>query len=136
MMMESKKEVQMSFATAVNCMDGRVQRCVSDYIRSVYCVEYVDTISVAGPVKLFAEDSEGDMVVAILEMIERSIRLHESEVIAVVAHYDCLGNPIEDDIQKEQLDKSVKFIKSKFGQCEVVGLWVGDDWEVEKHCLG
>ena len=122
----------MSFGTVVNCMDGRVQGCVSDYMKSVYKVEYVDTITEPGPVKLIAEDSESDKVASILEKIGISVNCHKSEVIAVAAHVDCAGNPVDNDVQKGQLEKSVEFIKSKFSQCEVVGLWIGDDWKAEK----
>ena len=129
---ERKKEFAMSFGTVVNCMDGRVQGCVADYMKSEYGVKYVDTITEAGPVKLIAEDSEGDKVVSILEKIGISVNCHKSEVITVAAHVDCAGNPVDDDVQKGQVKKSVEFIKSKFGQCEVIGLWIGDDWKAEK----
>lgn len=122
----------MLFGTVVNCMDGRVQGTVSDYMKSAYGVEYVDTITEPGPVKLMAEDSECDKVVSILEKIGISVNCHGSKVIAVAAHVECAGNPTENEIQKEQVVKSVEFIKSKYPECEVIGLWVGDDWNAEK----
>ena len=45
----------MSFCTVVNCMDGRTQSPVNDHLRNRNQVEYVDTITEAGPVKALAE---------------------------------------------------------------------------------
>jgi hypothetical protein len=43
-----------SFATAINCMDGRTQIPVTDYVRKKYKVEYVDMITEPGPIKVLA----------------------------------------------------------------------------------
>ena len=41
-----------TFATAINCMDGRIQMSVNEFIRKEYGVNYVDTITLAGPCKV------------------------------------------------------------------------------------
>ena len=50
--MEDKK-----FATAISCMDGRVQDPISRYIKEKFNVDYVDTITEPGPNKIIAENS-------------------------------------------------------------------------------
>ena len=35
--------MEQTFATTINCMDGRIQRCVNDYITKTQDVKYVDT---------------------------------------------------------------------------------------------
>ena len=39
------------FATAINCIDGRTQRPVSEWIRIQFAIDYVDTITHPGPEK-------------------------------------------------------------------------------------
>ena len=39
---------------------------------------------------------------------EVSVEKHNSQIIAVVAHYDCAGNPESEDVQKEYLLKAIK----------------------------
>jgi len=41
----------MSFCTAINCMDGRTQLPVNEFMRRKLGVAYVDTITEAGSVR-------------------------------------------------------------------------------------
>ena len=43
------------FATAINCIDGRVQVPVSNWLKRSYSVSYVDTITEPGVDRLFSE---------------------------------------------------------------------------------
>ena len=43
------------FATAINCIDGRIQLVVCAYMRTKYLVDYVDMITDPGPVKILSE---------------------------------------------------------------------------------
>lgn len=40
------------FATTINCMNGRVQIPVIDYMKSKYGVDYVDMVTEPGPNKI------------------------------------------------------------------------------------
>ncbi|HOP76783.1 MAG TPA: hypothetical protein PLD05_04790 [Thermogutta sp.] len=44
----------MSFATVVNCMDGRTQGPVISYLKERFGVDYVDNSTEAGPDGLFS----------------------------------------------------------------------------------
>lgn len=48
----------MSFCTAVNCIDGRVQLPVIRYLQERYGVLYVDVVSESGPVHSLAEPAD------------------------------------------------------------------------------
>ena len=50
--MEGKK-----FGTAINCMDGRVQEPVAKFLKEIYGIDFVDTITEPGPVKILSENS-------------------------------------------------------------------------------
>ena len=121
----------MSFYTAINCMDGRIQETVANYIRKKYNVLFVDMITSAGPVKILS-NKKTDNLGPIISCIDISLKKHKSKGIAIVAHYDCAGNPISDEEQKQLLQKAVTFLKNRYINFSVCGLWVDKNWKVEK----
>ena len=121
----------MSFYTAVNCMDGRIQESVTNYIKKKYNVLFVDMITGAGPVKILS-NKETENLESIISCIDISLKKHKSKGIAIVAHYDCAGNPISDEEQKKLLKKSVSFLSEKYINISVCGLWVDKNQKVEK----
>jgi len=124
----------MSFCTAINCMDGRTQLPVNVYLREQLDVDYVDTITEPGPVRILAEEPDGETTKSILRRIDVSVKKHGSQCIAVVAHYDCTGNPAAEAEQRGQLDLAVRFIAAQYPGVRVLGLWVDSDWAVAQAC--
>jgi len=49
------------FATAINCMDGRVQTPVIKWLKNEYKVNYIDMITEPGPNKILAESKENSI---------------------------------------------------------------------------
>ena len=47
-------DTEGGFCTAVNCMDGRVQKPVLEYLNRVWGSPFVDSVTTAGPVGLLA----------------------------------------------------------------------------------
>ncbi|MFC2130940.1 carbonic anhydrase [Bacteroidota bacterium] len=121
-----------TFSTAINCMDGRTQIPVNEYLSKKYQVDYVDTITEPGPIKYLAEQSDKFKLKSILERIDISVYKHGSKSIAVVGHFDCAGNPIGKAEQMVQVKKSCVFLKEKYPGVEVIGVWVDENWEVEE----
>ena len=119
-----------NFATALNCIDGRVQLPVLEAVRAFFGVAYVDSITEAGIVKYLADEIESIQTKSALASIEISVSNHGSQAIAVAAHHNCAGNPLDDENQKVQLHQAVEFLRTQFPACEVIGLWVGNDWAV------
>lgn len=122
------------FATAVNCIDGRVQLPVLEAVRSAFDVSYVDSITEGGIVKYLSDETKSEQTKSILARIEISTGQHGSRAIAVAAHHDCAGNPVDDENQKAQLHQAVEFLKTQFPACNVIGLWVGNDWTPRCIC--
>ena len=112
-------------------MDGRIQEPVANYIKSIYNVLFVDMITSAGPVKILSNKNPNNLE-SIISCIDISLKQHKSKGIAIVAHYDCAGNPISDEEQKKLLKKSVTFLSDKYINISVCGLWVDKDQKVEK----
>lgn len=103
-------------------MDGRPQRKVSDYLLTSFGVRFLDTITTAGMVRHLADETEQTPV--LLANLHHSVGRHESRHIAVVAHFDCLGNPVAEKTQRQQVSLAVERISSIYAGPEVVGLWV------------
>jgi len=122
----------MKFCTVVNCMDGRVQVPVLEYLRKRFNVTYVDMITEPGPNKILSNLSESYAVKSIFKRIHISIGKHNSIGIAVVGHYDCAGNPNPKEQQNIQTLKAVNAIKKRFGNMEIIGLWVDENRKVNE----
>jgi len=118
------------FATAINCMDGRVQEAVINWFKIRKGMQYVDMITKPGPIKLLAERDE-DAVESIRLCTGISVEKHGSGMIAVVGHYDCAGNPVSREEQLGQIDRAIEVVRSWGFNAMVIGLYVNDRWDVE-----
>jgi len=125
--MSSKK-----FVTAINCMDGRVQLPVIDWMKKEYTADFVDMITEPGPNRILAENIPNTLVDSLKKRTMISVVKHASTCIAIIGHFDCAGNPVEKKIQIEQIKTSMKRIRSWGFEVLVIGLWVDDDWAVHK----
>jgi len=126
----------MSFCTAINCMDGRTQLPVNEFLRRKLSTQYVDTITEAGPVRILAEEPDSALAASILSRVDISVKKHGSQCVAIVAHHHCASNPAPEDRQKEQLDTTTRFVAARYPGVRILGLWVDSAWSVEEHCLG
>lgn len=118
------------FGTAINCMDGRTQLPVNEWMKSKYGLDYVDTITEPGPDKMLAENDE-TTVPSIRKRVDISVAKHGSEIIAVIAHHGCAGNPVDKDEHIRQVHKAIDLINSWNMPVKVIGLWVNENWQVE-----
>lgn len=114
-------------------MDGRVQLPVIEYLKQEFNVDYVDSITEPGPVRILAEERNSALAKSILDRIEISVNKHKSVGVAVVAHYDCAGNPADETTQKKQLVSAVELLKDNYASMPIVGLWLDSNWTVYKN---
>lgn len=119
-----------SFATAVNCIDGRAQRPVADWVRERFAVEYVDTVTVPGPDKVLTEGAP-ERVEVLRGDAAVSVTAHASRVIAIAGHFGCAGNSVAPDEHIRQIRLAVQQVAGWGMPVRVVGLWVNQDWQVE-----
>ena len=120
----------MMFCTAINCMDGRTQIPVIEYLKKRFNSDHVDSITEPGPNLILAENINRELIESIFNRVEISVDKHKSNGIAVVGHFDCAGNPADKKIQTGHIIKAVETIKQRFADIEVIGLWIGDNWKV------
>lgn len=180
------------FGTALNCMDGRTQDAVKQFLQERYGVEYVDQITEPGIVRVIAGVIKGRSPNGLLDgksgfvrakpvrrdkayqvrygaerldgcsrtdrfpaempfddrpinqsepsigwlrrKVSISIDHHHSQQIAVVAHAECAGNPVDRTIQLAQLRMAVQTVQAWQPTVTVVGLWVepkAAQWSVQ-----
>lgn len=122
----------MSFCTAVNCMDGRVQLPVITYLQDRFKVEHVDSVTEAGPNLILAKRTHEDEVQSILRRISISVERHSSVAIALAGHHECAGNPVTQQEQKQHLVAGIEFLRHQYRNIPVIGLWVDEKWRIHE----
>ncbi len=122
----------MSFCTAINCMDGRVQLPVIKYLQDHFDAEYVDAVTEPGPNRILAHRKNPELTDSILARVNISVEQHGSVGIAVVGHHDCAGNPAAREEQSRHVREAIRFLREHYAQAEIIGLWVNAHWAVEK----
>ena len=120
------------FATAINCMDGRVQAPVTAYLKKKYGVDYVDMITEPGSDGILAANKDKAIIESIKKKVGISTGRHGSKYISVAGHHDCAGNPVDKDTHLANIRSAIKTLKSWGVKAEVIGLWVDDRWKVSE----
>jgi len=121
----------MIFATSINCIDGRIQLPVSNWIKQKYSVDYVDVITHPGSDKIMGEKNiEGISEIKTKTLV--SINAHNSKLVVISGHHDCAGNPVSKETHLTQIKKSINIIKSWNLSVTVIGVWINDQWEIEE----
>jgi hypothetical protein len=111
-------------------MDGRVQIPVIQYLKERFNAQYVDSITEPGPNYILAAESDISLLHSIQTRLDISVKKHHSGAIAIVGHHDCAGNPRPKDQQLVHIEKSKNWLKEKYPETEVIGLWVDEQWQV------
>ena len=64
-------------------------------------------------------------------MTEISIKKHGSKLITISGHHDCAGKPCDEEIQKQQIIKSIKDLKNIYSELKIIGLWIDKEWKMK-----
>jgi hypothetical protein len=113
-------------------MDGRTQIPVNEYLKKRFKAEHVDTITEPGPNAILADRLKPYLLESIFDRLHISVDKHGSNGIGIVGHHDCAGNPTPYEKQIEHLKKAVELVKGRYNRCEVIALWVDENWEVHE----
>jgi len=134
-------EIRMTqpvYGAVINCIDGRVQRVVTDYLRKRWNVEYVDVITEVAPERVLAERTDSQIVARLRSQVLSSLKQQQSPRLAVAAHSDCESNRVPEDVQRQHLEAAVTWLAAEFTQAEIIGVWIdpgGKVHEQPKHPL-
>jgi hypothetical protein len=123
---------QYKFGTAINCIDGRTQQPVTNYIKQNYTVDIVDMITFPGADGIFSNklrDVESSLA---KHSAYISVEKHNSQIVAIVGHYDCAGNPGDKNYHYGQIKEALQEISLWKLPAKVIGLYVNENWQVEE----
>lgn len=112
-------------------MDGRTHLPVINWIRDNYGISWVDMITEPGMDGLLAGKPPEELA-DIIRKIDISIKVHDTKEIFVVAHYDCIGNPVDEKSHEQHIQKAVERLKKMRPHMKIIGLWVGSRSDVKK----
>jgi hypothetical protein len=119
-----------TFAGALNCIDGRVQLPLTAWLRHTQSVDFVDLITEPGMDRLLADEPERARQL-LLPKLRISVVGHGSTVLAIAAHHDCLGNPVDEATHREMLQRAVRVVLGWELGVKVIGVWLGPTWDVD-----
>lgn len=121
---------QVTFGTAINCIDGRAQRPIADWVMANGQVTYVDMVTEPGVDGVLAQGAS-ERVGRLRQVVEVSVNAHQSAIVAIAGHYGCAGHAVSDDEHKLSIRQAAQVIAGWGLPVRVVGLWVNDQWQVE-----
>lgn len=118
------------YATAVICVDGRIQEPVQQFLKDNYRVDFVDVITEPGPAKILAEHSDIYKMKSIRQRLEMSVKHSGSKLILMGGHYDCSSNPVDHATHIAQILNASALLKEWYPDAEIVSAWVDKEWKV------
>lgn len=122
---------EAKFATCINCIDGRVQLPVYNWLKEFFKVDYVDMLTAPGVDKVLCCGAP-EVVEDIRQKVLVSVNAHKSTAIAVVGHYDCTANPGTREEHQEQIRQAIQIVLGwSLPSIQVIALWVNEQWQVE-----
>ena len=124
--------MNFKFGTAINCIDGRTQEPVIDFMKQKYGIDGVDMVTFPGVDGVVSSLGNFNTIALIRNAVSISIEKHGSRIIAVVGHFDCAGNPGNKEHHYAHIGKAVQQVSSWKFDVEIVGLYVNDKWQIEE----
>ena len=124
--------MNFKFGTAINCIDGRTQEPVIDFMKQKYGIDGVDMVTFPGVDGVVSSLGNFNTITLIRNAVSISIEKHGSRIIAVVGHFDCAGNPGNKEHHYAHIGKAVQQVSSWKFDAEIVGLYVNDKWQIEE----
>jgi len=125
------KRMKNIFVTTINCIDGRIQKPVTEFAITKFRADYVDLITEPGADKILSDNKAIDIIESVKRRTLVSIEKHKSKVVIIAGHHDCAANPVEKEEHYRQLKKAVQNIKRWNLKVDVCGVWVNKSWEAE-----
>ncbi len=120
----------ITFGTAINCIDGRVQAPVTEWVRARFGVQYVDTVTAPGPDGVLTRGTpEANKLIR--DYVRVSQESHQSGVLAVAGHFGCAGYPVSPEEHIAAIRAAAEIVASWGLPMRVMGLWVNEGGQIE-----
>jgi len=118
------------FGTAINCIDGRAQRPVAEWVAANGAVTYVDMVTEPGADGVLAQ-GPSERLAQMRQAVAISVNAHHSQILAIAGHFGCAAHAVSDEDHKASIRTAAALITEWGLPVRVVGLWVNENWQVE-----
>lgn len=115
------------FAVVLNCIDGRTQQPLLEWVRAQYDVDYADVVTEPGMDALLAVGQPAARE-AVLDKVCVSRLAHLSCYLVVAGHHDCAANPVPRPVHEEHIRTAVHRMRDALPRFDVVGVYVDESW--------
>jgi hypothetical protein len=120
------------FGTAINCIDGRTQEPVIDFMKKKYNIDGVDMVTYPGVDGIISNSENSDEITLLRRAVSISIQKHGSRIIAIVGHFDCAGNPGDKEHHYEHIRRGLDEVSSWNFNAQIAGFYVNDKQQIEE----
>ena len=124
--------MNFKFGTAINCIDGRTQEPVINFMKKKYDINGVDMVTFPGADGIFSVRENLDKIEIIRRSVSISIEKHHSRIIAIVGHFDCAGNPGDKEHHYAHIRKALHEVSSWNFDAQIAGYYVNDKLQIEE----
>ena len=121
------------FGCAINCIDGRAQTAVIEWVKFHGGVQYVDVITEPGADGVVAGSLSGDLD-QIFRNTNVSMSAHSPGIVAIAGHFDCAGNPVSNEDHLDQIRTAASNVRGWYPSVRVVGLFVNEFGTIDVVC--
>ncbi len=121
--------IQGGFDVVLNCIDGRTQQPLLDWVRAQYGVDYADIVTEPGIDALLALGRPTDRE-AVLDKVCVSRLAHLSCYLVLAGHHDCAANPVPRPVHEEQIHAAVRWLRNALPRFDVAGVYLDETWTV------
>ena len=124
--------MNFKFGTAINCIDGRTQEPVIDFMKEKYHIDGVDMVTFPGVDGIFSSRENTGDIERIRRAVSISIEKHHSSIITVIGHFDCAGNPGDKEHHSADIRMAVHEVSLWNFDAQVAGYYVNDKLQIEE----
>ncbi len=115
------------FAVVLNCIDGRAQQPLLDWVCTQYAIDYADVVTEPGIAALLASGAP-KWRDAVLDKVCVSRLAHLSCYLVVAGHHDCAANPVPRPVHEEQIRTAMQWLRTALPRFDIAGVYVDDTW--------
>lgn len=120
------------FAVLLNCIDGRTQQPLLDWVRRELGVSHVDVVTEPGVDAVLARGDD-NAVQALLDKVCVSRLAHGAVALVVAGHHDCAANPGDAAAHAADLARAMTLLRQALPELPARAVYVDSAWTVTPH---
>ena len=117
------------FAVVLNCIDGRTQQPLIEWVQREFDVTHVDVVTEPGVDGVLVRGEEST-VQALLDKVCVSRLAHGAVALVVAGHHDCAANPGDAAAHAADLARATDLLREALPELPVRAVYVDSTWNV------